>query len=137
LLAAPPPAVAAAPDIFTSYSGVGDYAHANGKTWPVLEGAHRIRDVCRWGHARLIEPPGFRYCVAGMPSPREWVRQGCGRIAIGHSELNRAQHWDTALEYGKKALGVLRGSADRHPLLPLITCATRQAHQLSRCLPRA
>jgi len=57
----------------------------------------------RWGHARLIEPPGFHYGVDGRPSPLERVREGYGRVAIGHSELNGAQHWGSALEYGKKA----------------------------------
>jgi len=31
------------------------------------------------------------------------VREWYGRVAIGHSELNGAQHWGLALEYGKKA----------------------------------
>lgn len=57
----------------------------------------------RWGHARLIEPPGFHYGVGGRPSPLERVREGYGRVAIGHSELNGAQHWGSALEYGKRA----------------------------------
>jgi len=57
----------------------------------------------RWGHARLIEPPGFHYGVDGKPSPLERVREGYGRISIGHSELNGAQHWGAALEYGRKA----------------------------------
>jgi spermidine dehydrogenase len=57
----------------------------------------------RWGHGRLIEPPGFHYGVDGKPSPLERVRQGYGRISIGHSELNGAQHWGSALEYGRKA----------------------------------
>lgn len=57
----------------------------------------------RWGHARLIEPPGFHYGVNGLPSPLERVREGYGRVAIGHSELNGDQHWDSALEYGKRA----------------------------------
>ena len=57
----------------------------------------------RWGHARLIEPPGFHYGVEGRPSPLERVREGYGRVAIGHSELNGAQHWGSALEYGKRA----------------------------------
>lgn len=57
----------------------------------------------RWGHARLIEPPGFHYGVGGRPSPLERVREGYGRVTIGHSELNGAQHWGSALEYGKRA----------------------------------
>ncbi|HEY6925584.1 MAG TPA: FAD-dependent oxidoreductase [Steroidobacteraceae bacterium] len=57
----------------------------------------------RWGHARLIEPPGFHYGRDGKPSPLERVRAGYGQVCIGHSELNGAQHWGSALEYGKKA----------------------------------
>ena len=57
----------------------------------------------RWGHARLIEPPGFHYGSAAHPSPLERVRPGYGRIGIGHSELNGAQHWGSALEYDRKA----------------------------------
>jgi spermidine dehydrogenase len=57
----------------------------------------------RWGHARLIEPPGFHYGIDGKPSALERVRQGYGRISIGHSELNGAQHWGSALEYGRIA----------------------------------
>lgn len=76
-----------------------------------LFGAHGFRpqrDIAgvvlnRWGHARLIEPPGFHYGQDGKPSPLERVREGYGRVAIGHSELNGAQHWGSALEYGRKA----------------------------------
>jgi spermidine dehydrogenase len=57
----------------------------------------------RWGHARLIEPPGFHYGRDGRASPLERVREGYGHVAIGHSELNGGQHWGSALEYGKKA----------------------------------
>jgi spermidine dehydrogenase len=57
----------------------------------------------RWGHARLVQPPGFRYGSGGKPSPLERVREGYGRIAIGHSELNGSQSWDMAVSYGKKA----------------------------------
>src|ERR1700730_11904844 len=31
-------------DTFTGYGGVGDYAKANGNTWPVVQAAHRLRD---------------------------------------------------------------------------------------------
>jgi spermidine dehydrogenase len=65
----------------------------------------------RWGHGRLIEPPGFHYGVDGKPSPLERVRQGYGRISIGHSELNGAQHWGSALEYGRKAAERAAGAA--------------------------
>jgi spermidine dehydrogenase len=67
--------------------------------------AHDIAAIVlnRWGHARLIEPPGFHYGQSGKPSPLERVREGYGRVSIGHSELNGAQHWGSALEYGRKA----------------------------------
>ncbi len=67
--------------------------------------AHDIAGIVlnRWGHARLIEPPGFHYGRDGKPSPLERVREGYGQVSIGHSELNGAQHWGSALEYGKKA----------------------------------
>jgi spermidine dehydrogenase len=35
---------AAGEDTFTGYGGVGDYARANGNTWPVVQAAHRLRD---------------------------------------------------------------------------------------------
>src|ERR1700722_7920486 len=38
------PAASAAADTFTGYGGVGDYARANGNTWPVVQAAHRLRD---------------------------------------------------------------------------------------------
>jgi spermidine dehydrogenase len=38
------PAGSAIADTFTGYSGVGDYARANGDTWPVVQAAHRLRD---------------------------------------------------------------------------------------------
>src|SRR3984957_15834851 len=39
-----PPAGGAIADTFTGYGGVGDYARANGNTWPVVQAAHRLRD---------------------------------------------------------------------------------------------
>src|ERR1700741_969933 len=35
---------AAGQETFTGYGGVGDYARANGNTWPVVQAAHRLRD---------------------------------------------------------------------------------------------
>ena len=43
-LALPVPAGSATGDTFTGYGGVGDYARANGDTWPVVQAAHRLRD---------------------------------------------------------------------------------------------
>jgi len=56
----------------------------------------------RWGHARVIQPPGFYYGVNGKPSPREVVAKGYGRIVIGHSELNGAQNYTGAFEHAKR-----------------------------------
>jgi spermidine dehydrogenase len=57
----------------------------------------------RWGHARIVQPPGFYYGTDGKPSPREVVAKGFGRIAIAHSELNGAQNYTGAFQHGKRA----------------------------------
>ena len=59
----------------------------------------------RWGHARVVQPPGFYYGLAGQPSPREVIMQKYGRIAIGHSELNGHQSWTGAVTQGYRAAG--------------------------------
>jgi spermidine dehydrogenase len=56
----------------------------------------------RWGHARVIQPPGFYYGVNGKPSPREVVAKGYGRIVIGHSELNGAQNYTGAFQHASR-----------------------------------
>jgi spermidine dehydrogenase len=56
----------------------------------------------RWGHARVIQPPGFYYGINGKPSPREVVAKGYGRIVIGHSELNGAQNYTGAFQHAKR-----------------------------------
>jgi spermidine dehydrogenase len=58
----------------------------------------------RWGHARMVQPPGFFYGRDGKPSPREVVQKGYGRIAIGHSELNGHQNATGAIAQGKRAV---------------------------------
>lgn len=57
----------------------------------------------RWGHARVIQPPGFYYGLNGKPAPREIVQNGFGRIAIGHSELNGHQNVTGAFQQGQRA----------------------------------
>jgi spermidine dehydrogenase len=57
----------------------------------------------RWGHARVLQPPGFYYGREGKPSAREIVQQGFGRIAIAHAELNGHQNATGALAQGKRA----------------------------------
>ncbi|MGH7619760.1 MAG: FAD-dependent oxidoreductase [Gemmatimonadaceae bacterium] len=56
----------------------------------------------RWGHARLVQPPGWYYGADGKPSPREVVAAGYGKIAIGHSELNGHQSATGAIAQGKR-----------------------------------
>ena len=56
----------------------------------------------RWGHARVIQPPGFYYGMNGKPSPRQIVERGFGKIAIAHSELNGHQSATGALAQGKR-----------------------------------
>jgi len=57
----------------------------------------------RWGHARVIQPPGFYYGTDGKPSPRQIVEAGYGKIVIAHSELNGHQNATGALAQGKRA----------------------------------
>jgi spermidine dehydrogenase len=57
----------------------------------------------RWGHARLVQPPGWYYgTTEGRLSPREVVAAGYGKIAIGHSELNGHQSATGAIAQGKR-----------------------------------
>jgi spermidine dehydrogenase len=57
----------------------------------------------RWGHARVLQPPGFYYGRDGKPPGREIVERGFGRIAIAHAELNGHQNATGALAQGKRA----------------------------------
>jgi spermidine dehydrogenase len=74
-------------------------------------GAHGFdprRDVAgiilnRWGHARLVQPPGWYYGRDGKPAAREVVARGYGRVSIAHSELNGHQSATGALTQGRRA----------------------------------
>jgi spermidine dehydrogenase len=57
----------------------------------------------RWGHARLVQPPGFYFGSNGQPSAREIVAKGYGRVAIGHSELGGHQSATGAMAQGQRA----------------------------------
>jgi spermidine dehydrogenase len=57
----------------------------------------------RWGHARVLQPPGFYFGRNGAPPGREIVEKGYGNIAIGHSELNGHQSVGGAMAQGKRA----------------------------------
>jgi spermidine dehydrogenase len=58
----------------------------------------------RWGHAYVVPTPGFYFGRDGEPAPRDIIRRGFGRIAVGHSELRGNQHWGPAAEEGKRAM---------------------------------
>lgn len=58
----------------------------------------------RWGHARLVQQPGFYFGTEGKTAPRKIVERGFGRIAIGHSELNGHQSVSGAIQQGYRAV---------------------------------
>lgn len=57
----------------------------------------------RWGHARVVQPPGFYYGSGGAPPARDVVAKGYGRITIGHSELGGHQSATGAMGQGQRA----------------------------------
>jgi spermidine dehydrogenase len=57
----------------------------------------------RWGHARVVQYPGFYSGNGAGPSPREVVARGFGRIVIAHSELEGAQNYTGAFRHGVRA----------------------------------
>jgi spermidine dehydrogenase len=57
----------------------------------------------RWGHAYIVDPPGFFFGKDGKPAPKEILRKPFGRLTFGHSELSGAQMWETAAEEGERA----------------------------------
>jgi spermidine dehydrogenase len=57
----------------------------------------------RWGHAYVVDPPGFFFGKDGQPASRDVIRTRFNRLSFGHSELSGAQTWDTAAEEGQRA----------------------------------
>jgi spermidine dehydrogenase len=57
----------------------------------------------RWGHAYCNAGPGFYTSVDGKPTQSDVLRQPCGQLAFGHSELNGNQHWNIAAIEGHRA----------------------------------
>jgi spermidine dehydrogenase len=57
----------------------------------------------RWGHAYVVDPPGFFYGRDGKPAPKDVLRKRYSRIAFAHSELSGQQMWETAAEEGERA----------------------------------
>jgi spermidine dehydrogenase len=75
----------------------------------------RAKDIAgivlnRWGHARILQPPGFYYGHDGKPGPRETVEKGYGSVVIAHSELNGHQSATGALQQARRAAEQLLGS---------------------------
>ena len=64
----------------------------------------------RWGHAYSVPYPGFYGGAGDDPAPRDIIRQGYGRIAFGHSELDGLQHWGPAADEGRRAYTQLKGA---------------------------
>ena len=58
----------------------------------------------RWGHAYVVPTPGFFFDTREKQAPRNIIKQGYGRIAFGHSELEGFQHWGPAADQGRRAV---------------------------------
>lgn len=58
----------------------------------------------RWGHAYVVPTPGFFMDTATRRAPRNIIKDGFGRIAFGHSELEGFQHWGPAADQGRRAM---------------------------------
>lgn len=57
----------------------------------------------RWGHAYVVDPPGFFFGKDGQPAPKDVIRKRFNRMAFAHAELTGAQMWETASEEGERA----------------------------------
>ncbi len=57
----------------------------------------------RWGHAYVVDPPGFFFGKNGKPAPKDVIRKRFNRMSFGHSELSGQQMWETAAEEGERA----------------------------------
>ena len=57
----------------------------------------------RWGHAYVVDPPGFFFGKDGKPAAKDVLRNRYNRIAFAHSELSGQQMWETAAAEGERA----------------------------------
>jgi spermidine dehydrogenase len=57
----------------------------------------------RWGHAYVVDPPGFFFGKNGKPAPKDVIRKRFNRMSFAHSELSGQQMWETAAEEGERA----------------------------------
>ena len=71
-----------------------------------FDAARDVRGIIlnRWGHAYVVPEPGFFFDTPTRTAPRNVVKQGYGRIAFGHSELQGFQHWGPAADEGRRAI---------------------------------
>ena len=61
----------------------------------------------RWGHAYVVDPPGFFFGKDGKPAPKDIIRKRYERIAFGHSEL-------TGSRCGKRLPRKVNGPPNRY-----------------------
>jgi spermidine dehydrogenase len=57
----------------------------------------------RWGHAFVVDPPGFFFGKDGKPAAKDLLTTRFHRLSFGHSELTGAQMWETAAGEGERA----------------------------------
>ena len=57
----------------------------------------------RWGHAYVVDPPGFFFGKNGKPAAKDVIRNRYNRMAFAHSELSGQQMWETAAAEGERA----------------------------------
>ena len=84
-----PPVSRAATDMFTGYGGVGDYAKANGNTWPVVQAAHRLRDGHYDASAFAGAKPAGDFDLIARPTDieaiqKKWHGSELLRVRQGH-----------------------------------------------------
>ena len=57
----------------------------------------------RWGHAYVVDPPGFFFGKDGKAAPKDVLSKRFNRLSFGHSELTGVQMWETAAGEGERA----------------------------------
>jgi len=57
----------------------------------------------RWGHAYVVDPPGFYFGKDGKPAAKDVISRRFGRLSFGHSELSGGQRWAAAAAEGERA----------------------------------
>ena len=94
---------------YTSYADYERQIRAQLNKMFASAGFNHERDIAgiilnRWGHAYVVPTPGFFFDTKEKQAPRNIIKQGYGRIAFGHSELEGFQHWGPAADQGRRAV---------------------------------